>query len=130
MEEMLWLRNVNGVGEEFETDRPRNYCNRQHYNKCKICGKEIPFSDIKNIPTYCSPECRREGIKQTKIEKYGSANNSSQIQKSIKEKYGDKGYFGSEEGKKKIKETNLQKYGNVSSLHGDTDEAKRSSRKS
>lgn len=62
---------------------PRNgtqvYCNGPHFSVCKICGKPIEYTcSPKEKPTYCSPECRKEGKRLTVQARYG-VDNVSQL---------------------------------------------------
>lgn len=60
-----------------ETFRPNNVsqviCNRLHYRKCEICGKEFEVTrrDIHDNITVCSIECRKELTKKRNLIKYG-----------------------------------------------------------
>lgn len=51
-------------GEDFNPVHPSQiYCDRQHYNNCKICGKRFPIDKIlqtKDIRQTCSDECRQK----------------------------------------------------------------------
>lgn len=97
--------------------------------KCKNCGEKTPkFSGLSTgYLDYCSSKCSNSSkdvrLKKENayLEKYGVVNPSksnvvvAKIQKTFEERYGGNP-FVIEEFKKKIKETNLLKYGTESPL--------------
>lgn len=81
--------------------RPNNnvnqvICNRIHYRKCEVCGKEFEITrrDIHDNITTCSMECRKELTKRRNLIKYGVEHpmQCNEVQtnfhKAMKEKYG------------------------------------------
>ena len=126
------VRKCKWCGEEFHPNSARTlYCDRVHYQTCKVCGKqfEIDVKKDKHVQT-CSPECRyklammntdREAslaaYKQVMLEKYG-VDNSAKLKSSMEkarqtnlQKYGVEHYTQTEEYREKAKQTNLKKYG-------------------
>lgn len=105
-------------GEPFDTIYPQqNFCKRQHYKTCIICGRQFPISNCKTSVQTCSKECKREMSKQTCIKKYGTENpmQSPEIQSKAKatnlEKYGVESLFQSQEYRQKISDDYFAKTG-------------------
>lgn len=74
--------------QSFQSSSPNaRVCNRDHYTRCKVCGKEFKLTHeqaIANTQT-CSKECRYKLAEQTNLKKYG-VSNAMQSQ-TIKEKF-------------------------------------------
>lgn len=90
-----------------------NYRKQQTYLKykkfCPICGKEFSKGNNKT----CSDKCARELGKQTILNKYGVDNVSKipEIKEKISKTLKNKTLEEKEEINKKIRKTNLEKYG-------------------
>ena len=110
-----FIKNCIICGKQFETDRERNkYCSEECHKKqiakdnvkyhrpksgmkiCENCGKEYYF-DV-NVPSYYKDENQKTGVNAARFCSYEC---------------------GREFGWKKEKETNLEKYGHVCSVHGE-----------
>lgn len=58
-------------GELFLPEKPSSkICNRIHYSKCPICGKQIEWNSTRNVEP-CSKTCSKELTRRRNIEKYG-----------------------------------------------------------
>ena len=119
-------------GEEFIPISPlQKYCNRTHYNTCKVCGKQFEV-DVRRseITQTCSNECRYKlalenrdleaeqiNVRKTLQEKYGVDNaalipgSTEKAKATMLEKYGVESYTATDEYKEKVKQTCQAKYG-------------------
>lgn len=87
-------------------------CEKQHYKKCVICGKEFPVDNgnYKTAQT-CSDECRRKNTIIHNLEKYGTEHpmQNPEVQmhhrEAMREKYGVEFALQSEEFMRKQQET-------------------------
>lgn len=125
-------------GKEFHPrSNTQKVCEREHFSKCIVCGKEFKLNyksaigqvDLRKT---CSDECYRkqflgnnpfenkeslEKYRATSKERYGVSHpmQNKDIQKkqanSTKQKYGVEHIMQSDEGKAKIIATNREKYG-------------------
>lgn len=100
-------------GEEFEAkNKNSRFCNKEHHYRCSFCGNDFILTKnqmatiLSGKTPYCSKSCRMH-----------SENPFSrpEIQKKIKEtnlkKYGNEDYVKTEEFKNKKKNSLLKKYG-------------------
>lgn len=72
----IYHRNCKWCGEPFETNVvTKIYCDKVHYHKCAICGKDYPVPNellgSASARKTCSPECDRKLREQSTFEKYG-----------------------------------------------------------
>ena len=105
-------------GKPFDTIYPQqDFCKRQHYKTCIICGKEFPIKNCKTPVQTCSKQCKLVMTKQTCVEKYGAENpmQSAEIQSKAKatnlEKYGVESLFQSKEYRQKVSDDYFAKTG-------------------
>ena len=118
-----YLNNILIENPNWENIRNIIYgiCFDEQLKKCKNCGKEMKYSQMKL--SYCSKKCKsnsvevKDKIKQTNLEKYGCkcSLQNKEIQDKIKqtciERYGCENPFQNENIKNKIKQTNLERLG-------------------
>lgn len=78
------------------------YMNHIYTEPMCVCGNSVKFNtSTKQFMTYCSNACRIKNFNET----------ISNRQKTCIERYGRTNYLASDEGRNKIKETNMSKYG-------------------
>lgn len=101
-------------GAEFKPASPhQKYCNNIHHATCKICGKSFEVTNLSNIPSTCSVNCRQKLREKTMLATYGVSNimKLDKMKEEFKvknlEKYGVPYIFQSDEFKSKAKETTL-----------------------
>lgn len=95
-------------GLEFVTNiYNQEICDRKHYRKCSVCGKEFELTKdgIFNKTETCSEECRQEKSRQTSLERYG-VEYYTQTDEFIRSQIANK-----DEIAKKRRATNLERYG-------------------
>ena len=104
-------------GELFLPEKPSSkICNRIHYSKCPICGKQIEWNSTRNVEP-CSKTCRKELTRRKNIEKYGCDHpmQNKTVQEhhkqSMMNKYEVEYPLQSEIIRTKVIETNREKFG-------------------
>jgi len=87
---------------------------------CKLCNRSV----IQNANRFTDYLCQPCKAKQSKLLKYGNANytNHQKAKQTNIKKYGVDNPSKIDRIKEKIKKTNIERYGNSSSLHGSNQE--------
>ena len=87
-------------GEPFDTKSGTQiYCKRQHYAKCVICGTTYPISNCNEYRNTCSKSCGIQLRKQTCQTVYGGVAPAC-----------------SEEVRKKMETTTMERFGTKSAM--------------
>lgn len=115
---MYEKRRCKECGEWFIPNSSRQqFCKKDHYRPCPICGKPVLVKQFSDVVRTCSTECRKELTRRNNLAKYGvedPANSPEAIEKRKQTclmKYGVDNPFKSEEFKEKTKETLKSRYG-------------------